>query len=223
MKKSTRMLLMNPGERKDTFIEDRFRDRRGREHDDDGRYAPMRNGSGYPTYIGPYEPPYYKESHERQGGRTINKIGFAVDGEMHHIPDEIEPERHTAMEYPHMDEMAYRKGERIAGYGMEQSRHLTRDMAMEWADSMENEDGTRGPHWPMEQTKQVQAQKGIDGSPLEFWIALNATYSDLCKMFKKYGINTVDAYVDFAKAFWLDDKDATKDKLAAYFTYVVKH
>lgn len=221
MKKSTRMLLMNPGERKDASIEDRFRDRRGREHYDDGRYAPMRNGSGYPTYIGPYEPPYYKESHERQGGRTMNKIGFAVDGEMHHIPDEIGPERHATMEYPHMDEMAYRKGERVAGYSMEQSHHLNRDMAMEWADSMENEDGTRGPHWPMEQTKQVQAQKGIDCDPVQFWLAMNMVYSDYVKVAKKLGVNSVDFYACMAEAF-LNDKDAQPDKLARYFKYVVK-
>lgn len=95
--------------------------------------------------------------------------------------------------------------------------------AEEWAQHMQNEDGTTGPHWTLEQTKQVQSQKGIDCEPLEFWLALNATYSDLCKVFKKHGIANIDAYVDFALAFWLNDKDAQPDKLARYYEYVVKH
>lgn len=100
---------------------------------------------------------------------------------------------------------------------------LTRYMAEEWASKMQNADGTIGPHWNMDQTNKVMAQKQIGGSPLDFYLALNATYSDLCKFFQKYNINNMDAYVDFAKAFWLDDKDAVPDKLSMYYTYVVKH
>lgn len=100
---------------------------------------------------------------------------------------------------------------------------LTRYMAEEWASKMQNADGTTGPHWSMEQTNKVMAQKQIGGSPLAFYLALNATYSDLCKVFKKYGINNMDAYVDFALAYWMNDKDAVKDKLAAYYESVVKH
>lgn len=99
---------------------------------------------------------------------------------------------------------------------------LTRYIAEEWASKMQNADGTTGPHWSMEQTNKVMAQKQIGGSPLAFYLALNATYSDLCKMFEKYHINNMDAYVDFAKAFWLDDKDSVPNKLAAYYEYVVK-
>lgn len=102
-----------------------------------------------------------------------------------------------------------------------EARPFTRAIADEWVMGMENEDGTTGPHWTLEQAKQAMAQKEIDGSPVEFWVALNATYSDLCKVFKKYGINNLDAYVDFAKAFWLYDKDAQPDKLARYYEYVV--
>lgn len=67
------------------------------------------------------------------------------------------------------------------------------------------------------------AQKGVECDPLEFWLALNATYSDLCNVFKKHGVNTIDAYVDAAKAFWLNDKDSVPNKLAAYYTFIVKH
>lgn len=199
--------------------ESRFRDRRGREHYDDGRYAPMGGGYDYPQYIGPYEPPYYKNP--REGERTMNKIGFSMGGEVERLPDGFHPEYHSTMNHPSMDEMSYRKGERLTGYGEAQPR-LTRNAAMEWADSMENEDGTRGAHWPIEQTKQVQAQKGIDCEPLQFWIAMNMIYSDYVKVAKKLGMNNVDFYACMAEAF-LDDKDAQPDKLARYYEYVVKH
>lgn len=104
---------------------------------------------------------------------------------------------------------------------------LTRSMAEQWASKMQNADGTTGPHWTMEQTNKVMAQKQIGGSPWAFWLALNATYSDMCKVFQKYGINNMDAYVDFAKAFWLEDRDAVggggSEKLAAYYDSVVRH
>lgn len=100
---------------------------------------------------------------------------------------------------------------------------LTRQMADEWMEDLENEDGTTGPHWTMEKAQTIKDQSGVGGSSLEFWVALNATYSDLCRVLKKYNINTIDAYVDFAKALWLEDKDAVGDKLAAYHEYVSRH
>lgn len=207
-------------------IEGKFRDRRGREHYDDGRYAPQsmmelefrryrRDSderfaprSDYNDHWMHHRmPPTYDD----RGERKMNPIGFARDGSDATVPQYDEMER--------MDGDGMSRGYSRSEY----MPHFDRQMAEEWAAGMKNEDGTRGPHWTLEQAKQVMAQKEIGGSPLAFWIALNSTYSDLCKVFKKHGINTVDAYVDFAKAFWLDDSDAVSDKLAAYFTYVVKH
>lgn len=207
--------------------EDKFRDRRGREHYDDGRYAPMsmmepenREYRRYPDdRVAPrsdYNDPWMNHrTHPTfdKGERRMNPIGFARD---------MGGSDATIPKYQEMDRMHGTMA--LQGYSDSQYMpKFDRRMAEEWAADMENEDGTRGPHWTLEQAKQVMAQKEIGGSPIEFWVALNATYSDLCKMFKKYGINTVDAYVDFAKTFWLDDKDAVPDKLAAYFTYVSKH
>ena len=86
---------------------------------------------------------------------------------------------------------------------------------------MENADGTKGPHWSMDHTKQVAAQKNVSENPLEFWVAMNMMYSDYCAMAKKHNVNTVDFYVDMAKAF-LDDKDAKPDKLGRYYYSIVK-
>lgn len=49
-----------------------------------------------------------------------------------------------------------------------------------------------------------------------------SVYSDYCAVAKKHGVNNVDFYADLAKA-WLHDKDAVKDKAAAYYEYIVKH
>lgn len=100
---------------------------------------------------------------------------------------------------------------------------LTPQIAKEWANEMENEDGSQGPHWTLEDTKKIQAGRNIEADPYAFWVALNATYSDLCMFFKRYGISRVDAYVDYVKTFWLEDKDAVSDKLLEYYKHVVQH
>lgn len=100
-------------------------------------------------------------------------------------------------------------------------RKMDKQMAQEWLDSMENEDGSIGAHWSLEQTKQVASQKDIDCDPIEFWVAMNMIYSDYYLVAKKFNMNTPDFYVEMAKAF-LDDKDVQDNKLENYFSYVVK-
>lgn len=99
---------------------------------------------------------------------------------------------------------------------------LTRAMAVEWTRDMENSDGTHGPHWNMEQVKQVMEQREIDCDPVMFFAVLNAVYSDYYAVAKKHGVNKMDFYADLAKA-WLEDEDAVEDKAGKYFQYIVKH
>lgn len=99
---------------------------------------------------------------------------------------------------------------------------FTEEMADKWYKHMENEDGTRGAHWTLEQAEQVMNQHGIDCDPIQFWVTLNMIYSDYVTVAKKHGVgDKVDFYVDMAKAF-LCDKDAPADKLARYYEYIVK-
>lgn len=241
MRNAAKMLLMNtydkgkkgiPGEEPQAYsggkreiprypMEDRSRDIRRRR--DDGRFAPRNEGyqpmepEVYPEYA-PYQPPYNQQGsrYPLQEDRPRNKIGFSVDGEMEQIPHQF-PE-----EYPGRQgsEMEHRRGaERMAGYAQSQPQ-VSREAAQRWAEAMENEDGTQGPHWTMEQTKQVQAQQGIECDPVEFFLAINMMYSDYVKVAKKLGVNKVDFYACMAKAF-LDDKDAGPDKIGRYFEYVV--
>lgn len=100
-------------------------------------------------------------------------------------------------------------------------KKLTRDMAEEWMENLQNEDGSKGPHWTMDQTKQVMAQRGIKGEPLEFYVILNALYSDYCKVFQKHNINKIDLYADLASA-WINDKDAMDGKAALYYECIVQ-
>lgn len=103
-----------------------------------------------------------------------------------------------------------------------EEKPLDREMAESWTRGMRNEDGTKGPHWAIDQVRGVMAQRGINLDPWEFYVAINMVYSDYYKVLKKYGVgDKLDVYVDLASAF-LKDQDAAKDKLARYFEYVVK-
>ena len=195
-----------------------------RRRDSRGRYTSARMGG--------YDEPWMGEDDNmevRSGSRRVyfpqmsHKIGFSVDGEMEKLPDEVQTDYRTMAGYEDMDEMATRKGRmsmsgRATGSG---SVPFNKEMAMEWASQMENADGSKGPHWTMDQVKTVMAQHKVQCDPYEFFAALNMVYSDYSAVAKKMNVNTMDFYVCMAKAF-LDDKDAGEDKLARYYEYVVK-
>lgn len=232
MKRSTRMLLMNSGrtdrhergmERRgyDSDPEYRFRDRRGREHYDDGRYAPASAYDGGYRHYEPYIPPVYESrtGYRRDDMQTppgMHRIGFAVEGEMERMPQDPQNGHYHSSAH---DEKSTVHSEY---YKDETPISFTKETAMEWTGDMENADGSKGPHWSMEQVRQVMEQRGIDCDLLQFFAILNSVYSDYCAVAKKHGVNKIDFYVDLAKA-WLDDKDAAEDKAARYFEYVVKH
>ena len=47
------------------------------------------------------------------------------------------------------------------------------DIAKMWTKNMENSDGTKGPHWSLDQAKQMMAQRKLSLNTAEFWAALN--------------------------------------------------
>ena len=170
--------------------EARFRDRKGLEHYNNGRFAP-KSEYDYPGAV----PPVYK--------KTMNRIGFdyPMDANYHHTSGK------------HHDEM--RSGK------IEDTHTLTEEVAEEWMRGLHNADGTSGPHWSKEQVAQVVAQRKLDMSPLEAWVAMNMVYSDFCKVARANNVNTMDFYVAMAKAF-VEDEDAKPDKLSLYYEYIVK-
>lgn len=100
--------------------------------------------------------------------------------------------------------------------------HFDHQMAMEWTKGMENADGTKGPHWTMEETEKLRKQHSLDCTPEKFWAIMNSLYSDYCEALRESSASTPEVYVRLAKA-WIWDKDAVPDKAAAYYTYVVNH
>lgn len=211
-------------------VEDKFRDRRGREHYDNGRYAPMSRMDGNTRYpdskpYGDYEDPHmnsryyptYPIHEDDRRERRMNPIGFARDMSG---SDATMPRYDNEMERMEGGSMA-------RGYSSsEYAPHFDRQMAEEWVRGLKNEDSTTGPHWDMDKVKTIMAQKEIGGSPWEFYVALNTMYSDYSKVAKKLGMNTVDFYACMAEAF-LNDKDAVggggSEKLSAYYNAVVQH
>lgn len=101
------------------------------------------------------------------------------------------------------------------------NQDLTIREAKMWTANMQNADGTKGPHWTLDQAKQIMAQRNIPGNPTQFWVAISMIYSDYCEVIKKAGANTIDFYANMARAF-LEDKDAMPGKLSLYYHNIVK-
>ena len=124
---------------------------------------------------------------------------------------------------------------RVAKYIGEQSIHedtenfeddedpaFSSQMAVEWAESLQNADGTRGPHFSREKAREIQRQYGVDCDPVLFWAVINSLYSDYDEALKKNNASTTEMYACLAKA-WIKDEDAVPDKAAAYYRYIVQH
>lgn len=181
--------------------ESRFRDRRGREHYDNGRFAPMRNQRDeYNNERGDgdyqYEFGDVNATFPRPYLLPKQKIGFASEEDM-------------------------KKEKQFRGRASTEEG-LDERTAHEWSKKMKNADGSTGAHWTKEQVKPYMQNVGYQGDEIEFWIIMNAMYSDYCKIAKKYGVDRPEYYAEIAKA-WLEDKDAVPDKAAAYYECVVKH
>lgn len=206
------------------------RDRRGRFTGEMGYEGPYSGGNRYDIDVNryEYEAPEGNYRNEMRGGRngdrrgdtrgeeggTMRMIGFGR--EIYNNDMRSDASVPNYREGDHMTGSKPKKGGAKSDMGMDE--HL----AKEWTAMMENEDGTKGPHWSMEQIKKVIEQRGMPGDPVEIWVAMNMMYSDYCKVAKKLGVNTMDFYAEMARAF-LDDKDAgVPDKLTAYYEYIVK-
>lgn len=195
------------------LMESRFRDDRGREHYDNGKYAPMR--SAYEdddiSRSGGYYGEMYNDDESRRSWEIIeNKSNMEMPMIQGGRADEHKP---NVIGFSTAKSSMHRNG----------ASPMNQEMAEEWMKNIVNEDGTKGPHWSMSDVKRLMQQKGIEGDPVKVWIAMNAEYSDRQKVNKKYGVDRPDFYLDSALAYWLNDADAVKDKLSAYYTYVVKH
>lgn len=169
------------------------------------------------------------ESRRRRDSRGRFRSEMDHDGrtDMHYPSPMYPPPVYEEYGKPYQIGFSAHGGERkdglhmIRGGASGHEMKLDEQTAHEWMENLHNEDGSKGPHWTKDQTTQVLKQKNLDCDPLEFWVAINAMYSDYFNVAKKANVNNIDFYVNMAKAF-LDDKDAIPGKLAAYYEYIVK-
>lgn len=216
---------------------------RGRDHGREyrGAYEPMRS-----AYDGNYSGGYYDvphmggddddEDYRRKWTITENRYDPGMNGGVEYNDDGMrrirgfgvmEGGRSAQANYHGPmkgDEMGWHRGNAEKGYSNSESYPpFSRQMAESWMSSIKNEDGTTGPHWTLEQVKQLMAQRGVQGDPIKVWTAMNAEYSDMVAVNRKYGCDRPEYYLDAAMARWINDQDAVEDKLAAYYACVVKH
>lgn len=211
--------------------ENRFRDRQGRERYDNGRFAPERRSRTRSN----------DERYEsRSNPRSEYRSNMPRNERRYDVRNDDDDDDETEMEYgrektsniigfaryepngPQMNVGERQRREKMRGHASGSSGRMDHEMAKEWTQGMQNADGTRGPHWTMDQAKTLMKQVGaMDLDPAEFWAVMNSLYSDYCTVMKKYGIDRTEIYANLAKA-WIEDDDAVPDKAAAYFEYVVE-
>lgn len=89
----------------------------------------------------------------------------------------------------------------------------------EAVEALENEDGSKGPHWSLDEIMSLIKPKGVklDGfNEYDLAYALNVTWSDYSSV-----ISAEDTVVRMALAF-LSDKDAPEGKAYLYWRKVIK-
>lgn len=210
-------------------VDNRFRDRRGREHYDNGRFAPRNEygnmGGDYSSGYSRGNSPDREYGAENRTGNEGEMRGNYDGGRMNVIgfdrPQEMQSHYPMRIDYNYGDEMEHRSGMKMAGGATGTGMMLTPEIAKEWTKKMHNEDGTRGEHWNMEQVKKLMAQKGIEYNQAEVYAIMNALYSDYCKVLKKYNMTSPEFYLDMAIA-WLNDTDAKPGKAMNYYECIVK-
>ena len=100
---------------------------------------------------------------------------------------------------------------------------FTEDDARRWTEHMENDDGSMGAHWTLEQTTAVANSIGVHVDPWIWFAALNMEYSDNSDVAQKYGLDRPEYYADLAKAFLFDkDGGGPEAKIAGYYHGIVE-
>lgn len=114
---------------------------------------------------------------------------------------------------------------RIKAYEAEHGPHFDEEMARKAVSKMENEDGSRGQHWSIEETTSLANQHGIrmdeKFNKYDWYVALNMVYSDYYRVVVNMtNSNNPKHFVELAKA-WLCDKDIEEGKMWYYYVYIM--
>ena len=107
-----------------------------------------------------------------------------------------------------------------------EAAEFDRETAMQWAERMQNADGSTGQHWTMEQTTAVAESMGIQAPVVTRWawgVAMNMMYSDYYPVAVEFGLNRPEFYAALAKAFLIDkDGPGPERKLMEYYEHIAK-
>lgn len=104
--------------------------------------------------------------------------------------------------------------------------HFNEECAQKAVKKMENEDGSKGPRWSIEEAERVAAQYGINlksdkFNKYDWFVALNMIRSDFYRaVVNMTGSDNIKHFVELTKA-WLNDKDIEEGKMWFYFKYVM--
>lgn len=114
---------------------------------------------------------------------------------------------------------------RTEAYEAEHGPHFNEEKARKAVSKMENEDGSRGPHWSLEEATALANQHGVrldsKFNKYDWCVALNMIYSDYYKVIVSLtNSNNTKHFVEFAKA-WLQDKDIDEGKMWYYYIYIM--
>ena len=110
-------------------------------------------------------------------------------------------------------------------YEFENGPHFNAEHARKAVSKMQNEDGSKGAHWSLEETTSIANQYGINlnnrFNKYDWFVALNMIYSDYYKVIVNItNSNSIKHFVEFTKA-WLNDKDVDEGKMWYYYIYVI--
>lgn len=114
---------------------------------------------------------------------------------------------------------------RTKAYEAEHGPHFNEEHARKAVSKMENEDGSRGQHWSIEETTALANQHGIrlddKFNKYDWYVALNMVYSDYYKVIINIAnSNSSKFFVELAKA-WICDRDVDEGKMWYYYVYVM--
>lgn len=104
--------------------------------------------------------------------------------------------------------------------------HFNEECANKAVQKMENEDGSKGPRWSIEEAERVAQQYGVNlkgekFNKYDWFVALNMIRSDFYRaVINMTGSDNVKHFVELTKA-WLNDKDIEEGKMWFYFKFVM--
>ena len=89
-------------------------------------------------------------------------------------------------------------------YDEPETATFDRETAIQWAEHMQNADGSTGPHWTMEQTTAVAESMGIQAPVVPHWawgVTMNMMYSDYYQVAVEFGLNRPEFYAAWHRRF----------------------